>query len=676
MTARKDGCPLRQRRLRAAPLNIIVRRALVVLVAMTCCSAVALGQVPRFNGTRVNLWPSPRVIPADGKTEATIRAELRDRNGLPVSDGTVVVFRIEGGELSLDGNERRQVITTETVNGAATVFVTGTTTGTATVYAELTSGEGENRVSVALVEEGSSLLDGPGVIQVRGNWVGYTLDLAIVEARDEAEVEFAGVKITSPDVLQVDVNALTVKAMNAQVHAPGGVIDADELSYDLLSGQGTLRRIGEGGYEELCFDCYTLEERPPEFDVGSESFRLGTANAAVWAVARGVSVHPQEKIVLRHATLYAGGSKIMSLPKYWIIAMPGYSGSTHSRVLGVNSSGDIAVDFPYFYNVSETRTSAIKLQHGASSGSVIARDDWSLALEGSYDTGLAEGSISLVGLPRDDWGLQWSDQRSLGDRRDGYFTVYSPDHESWYADANIYETSSDRRLNLTASVQRPAGGDFSYLVGADWLTLNKPLGRWDASYRLGTSVGVRHLDGLDDGLVAENQIYAALDLPREHVGERTSLTPSFSNIYTWDTSGYRYNTLRGELRLRQIVSSDISLNASYRGDLTSGDNDRGFRQSATLDLRVYHGRRFSSYANTTYDLSGSEFYGFGLIDYTVDDNWRLQLAGTYYDLGDTDYDDVQVTVARRLGPTEIGLRWSEESGRVSLELGDFTGLGM
>lgn len=671
---REEGCPRRRERLRAAPLKAGLARAIcLVLAALACCAVSA--QSPRLNGVRVNLWPSPRVVPADGKSQATIRAELRDQAGLAVPDGTVVVFRINGGELSLDGSERRQAVTTETVNGAATVLASSTEVGTATIYAELTTGQGENRVSIAFVEEGSSLLGGTGVVHIRGNWVGYALELAVVEARDEAEVEFAGVKITSPDVLQVDVNNLSVKAMNARVEAQGGSIEADELSYDLLSGQGSLRRVGEAGYEELCFDCFTLEGRPPEYDLRAEAFRLDTAAASVWAVADGVSVYPQEKVVLRSATLYAGGKKVTSLPKYWLIAMPGYTGTTHSRVLGVNSSGELAVDFPYFYRVGESGTGAIKLQHGASAGSVIARDDWSLALEESYDTGTAEGTISLVGIPRDDWGLQWRDQRTLGDRRDGYFTIYSPDHQSWYADANVYEIGGARRVNLTATVQKPAGADVSYAVGADWLTMNRPLGVWDASYRLGTSLGVRHIDGLDDGLVAENQLYAAIDLPRRHIDRRTSVAPSFSNIYTWDTGGYDFNSLRGELRLRHIVSSDKSLYLSYQGELTSGDHAQGYRQTVNLDLRAYHGRRLSSYLTTTYDLTDAELYGFGLVDYYVDDRWRIGLAGTYYDLGDGSYDDIEVTVARQLGPTEIGLRWSEASGRVSLELGDFTGLG-
>jgi len=646
-----------------------------VAASLTICWTVAWAQAPRFDGVRVNLWPSPRVVPADGKTAATIRAELRDPAGRAVADGTTVVFRIEGGSLSLGGDERRQAVTTTTVGGSATVYATSIEPGVATVLAELISGDGKNRVTVAFVEEGSSLLGGTGVVHVRGGWVGYAIDSAVVEARDNAEVEFGGVRIIAEDVLQVNVNSLTVKALSARMEVDGRSLAADELAYGLASGEGVLRRLGEEGVERLCFDCYSLEEREPEEEISGDRLRLETVDAAAWAVADGVSIYPQEKVVLRGATLYAGSEKVLDLPRYWIIAMPGYTGTSHSGLLGVNSDGGLAVDFPYFYRVTETWTGAVKLQHGTASGRVIARDGWSVAVEEAYDTGTAEGSLSLVGLPQDDWGIEWHDQRKLGARRDGYFTAYSPDHESWYADANIYEWWGNQRLNLSAWVQQPGGEDLSYGTGADWLSMNRPLGAWDASYRLGTAVGVRHLGGYDDGLVGQHQMYAAMDLPRRHLGERTSITPSISNLFTWDTTGYQQNSLRGELRLRQVVTSDKSLGLSYQGQLTSGDGAEGYEHLVNLDLRAYHGTRWSSYLTSTYDLSDEELYIFGLVDYYVDRNWRVGVSGSYYEAEDWDYDDFEVTVARRLGATEIGLRWSEESGRISLELGDLMGIG-
>ncbi|MEA3400946.1 MAG: Ig-like domain-containing protein [Armatimonadota bacterium] len=643
------------------------------------CCGIAWGQTPRFAGVQVSLWPTPRVVPADGKSASTIRAEFRDATGRPVVDGTTVVFRMEGGQLSLQGDERRQVITTTTVAGGATVYATSSEPGVATVYAELTTGEGKNRTTVAFVEEGSSLLGAVAVAHIRSGspntWIGYALDLGLVEARDNAEIEFSGVLIKARDVVQMDVRRLTLKAHNVRIEVGDRSLEADAISYDLMSGQGVLRRMSDTGVERFCFDCYSLEEREPEEEIRGQEFALATADAVAWAVAGGVSVHPHEKVVLRDATLYAGAKKVVDLPNYWIIAMPGYTGTTHSRVLGVTSEGDIAVDFPYFYRVTETRTGAVKLQNGATSGSVMARDDWSLALEEAYDTGGTEGHISLLGLPRDDWGFEWRDRRALGDRRDGHFTAYSPDHESYFADANIYEWWGDRRLNLTASLQRPRGEDISWGASADWLTMNQPLGSWNASYRVGTAVGLRHVAAFDSGVVGEHQVYSAVDFPRTHLGERTSLRPSVSDLFTWDTGGFQRNSLRGELQLRQVVSSDKSIRLSYQGQFTSGDEAEGYEHLLNLDVRAYHGLNLSSFMTGTYDLSDDELYAFGLVDYLIDDRWRLGLAATYYQVESGDYDDYEVTVAREIGGTEIGLRWSEATGRISLEFGETMGLG-
>ncbi len=671
------SCPRRVPAPRAAALNGGWRcAAALVVVGLLVGCALAHAQAPRFNGVRVNLWATPRVVPADGKSAATIRAELRDAGGGLVADGTTVVFRIEGGSLNLGGDERRQVVTTTTVAGGATVYATGSQVGTATVYAELTTGEGKNRVVVAFVEEGSALLGGAGVVHVRGGWVGYALDLGLVEARDGAEVEFGAVRISSEDILQVDVNSLRLIAKPATIEVGDNSLHADEMSYDLMTGEGALRRLGDAGVEQFCFNCYSLAPEEPEAEIDADRMRLNRSEAAAWAVGSGVSIHPHEKVVLRDATLYAGGQRVLDLPKYWIIAMPGYTGSTHTGVVGMNSSGELAVDFPYFYSVTETQTGAIKLQHGAASSSVIARDDWSLALQQEYDDGAAEGVLSLVGLPHDDWGLEWRDRRALAANRDAHVSFYSPDHQSYYGDASVYQWTGDRRLNLTATVQDPDGGGLSYAMGADLLSMNQPLGTWNATYRVGTAGGLRHIEGLDDGLVAEHQVYGAIDLPRTHIGERTSVTPTVSDLFTWDTSGYRHNSLRGELSLRHIVSSDKSIRLGYQGQLTSGDGPEGYDHLVNLDLRAYHGRNVSGYLSGSYDIGDDDLYAFGLVDYYFSDKWRLALAATYYDFGAGSYDDIEVTVARELGLTEVGLRWSEATGRISVEFGEFAGLGL
>jgi len=652
-------------------------RALTTAVAVLALGCgIAVAQAPRLDGVRIELRPNPRVVPADGQTAAIVRAELRDNRNLPVADGTNVVFRIEGGSLDAGGGERRPAITVQTSGGAATVWATSTTVGTATVVAEVLSGQGRNQVQIYFTEEGAAELAEARVVQVRGGWVGYGYELNMVEARTgqrgPAEVTFGALAVTA-EVIQVDVGSLILKASEAIVSSGEHAISGSDLYYDLMSGRGAVRRLSEAGVERLCFDCYTMQAGPLTDELPEDAFQLSREEAPTWAIARSMSIFPYEKVVLRNASLYVESRRILRLPKYWLIGMPGYMGTTHSQVLSVNSDGGIGFDFPYVYDVTDTTTGSVKVQRGAANGTVIARDYWSLALEEAYETGSADGALTVAGLPRDDWGVEWRDSRDLGPRTESHVTAYSPDHRSAYMDASVYEWAQDHRLNLRGYYDRPQGLGDSYGASADWLTYNRPLGKWAASYRVGTGIGMGHVDGIDEGVVGEHQVYAALDLPRARVGERTTLRPSVSNLFVWDTSGYRYESVRGELAMRSVVSSNASVGLAYQAQYTSGDDGRGYEHLLNLDASAYRGALWQSYLTATYELDDSNTYAYWLLDYFPDERWRIGLGATYYDYQGDAYDDLEVTVARRLGGREIGLRWSADSDAISLELGGFGG---
>jgi len=633
-------------------------------------------QAPRFGGVRVELRPNPRVIPADGQSFSTVRAELRDGNNRPVPDGTRVVFRIEGGSLDSGGGERRAVVTVETSGGAATVFATSTQVGTATIHAEVATGEGRNQVQLYFAAEGAATLEEARVLHVKGGWVAYGYELDMVEARagqeTRVELSFGSVQIVA-DMAQVDVQTMVVRAAEATFTVGDSVIQSRDLYYDLMSGQGRARRIGECGVERFCFNCYTMQEEPVTEETNGDLFGFNTEESTTWAVARSISVYPYQKIVLRHGSLYVDGQRILRLPKYWLIARPGYTGTTHSQMLSVTSTGQLGLDFPYVYQVSDTRTSSVKVQRGAASGSIVARDGWSLALEEAYETGRAAGGVTLAGLPYDDWGLEWTDSRELGARREGHFAAYTPDHRSAYADANVYQWNDDFRLNMRGYYDRPHGFGDSYGVSADWLTYNRPLGASGVSYRIGTGVGAGHVEGIDTGIVAEHQLYLALDFPRRQLRGRTSLTPSLSNLFVWDTSGYRYESVRGELELRRIISSQASMGLSYQAQFSAGDDGRGFEHLVDLNLSMYRGSIWQTYLTATYQLDDADAYGYWMFDYFPHPKWRVGLGATYYRFDDTTYDDFEVSLARRFDGREIGLRWSQEADAISLELGGFGG---
>lgn len=609
---------------------------------------------------------------------AQIRAEVRDPQGRPVADGTEILFHIEGGHLSRGGGERRTDVRVPTANGSAVVFASSTQVGRARIRVEALGTGSSNEVYVYFVEEGAAAEAEAQAVHVRGSWVGYAMDLGLIEARDNAVITFGGLRIEADDAAQVDPVRLTIKATGARagvkVTSGEASLHGLDLYYDIGSGWGAIRWFGETQEERLFFDGYTLEEIEPPAELPEEAFQLDTADAQMWAIARSISVFPYEKLVLRHASVYADGERVMKLLKYWVVAMPGYTGTTHSQVFGVNSDGDIAVDFPFFYRVSEESTGSIKLQHAAVGGSVVARSKWSLALEEAYDKGDAEGTVTVSGLPREDWGIEWRDSRRLWGGREGHFNLYLPEHHSVFADASVYQWDEAYRLNLRAHFERPRWYDESYGASADWLTHSQPLGRWEASYRLGTAVGLRHYAGFDHGLVGEHEIYAALDFPRKHLDERTTLTPTISNLFAWDTGGYRRESIRGQLRLRRVISSSASMRLSYTPQFTSGDSSRGLEHLFGLHVRWYHGARWHSYLSGTYELPDDDAYLYWLLDYHPRRKWRIGLAASYYRFSEGSYDDFQITVARELAGREIGLRWSEERDTISLELGGYGGL--
>jgi len=129
--------------------------------------------------------------------------------------------------------------------------------------------------------------------------------------------------------------------------------------------------------------------------------------------------------------------------------------------------------------------------------------------------------------------------------------------------------------------------------------------------------------------------------------------------------------LRGELRLRRIVSSALSFGLSYEAQYTTGDYARGLEHLVGLDARWYRGTRWYSYLTSTYELPDGDAYAYWLLDYKPDEKWRVSVGATYYEFGEGSYDDFEVTVARQVYGREVGLRWSEESDAISLELGGF-----
>ena len=641
----------------------------VLLLAIVGSIYDCQAQGPRLGYVRIIVAASPRRVVADGQTRARIRVELRDPQGGHLPDGTVVIISIEPPALlSEAGTDKRGTLTVRSSGGFATVFATSDTPGTAKITARVQTSS--NVAYVEFVPKGELVGREARVIEIRGGWVGYSMELNMVEARDQAVARYGGMTVTGGDILQLDLGRMVLKAEPVLIKRGDQQLAGEDLYFDLRTKRGALRRFAQG-VERVFFDIYSLTPRESDWELPTDAFRPNRAESDAWLVADSISVFVNEKIVLRHAKMYVGDQKVLSLPPLWIIGMPGYRGAASTQVLGLSSGDGLAVNFPLFYRVTDQATGAMEIQRGARAGSVIARRGWSLGLREEYASGDVEGAVVVGGLPRSDWGMEWRDSRPVFGNALGDFSVAWPDHHNLFADANVYQYRDSYRLNLRGYYDAMRTAPDGYGLTADWLTSARPLSRDKRdTFRLGTSLALRHSADQEGGLTLRNELYTAVDPHSWRLGRGTWLTPNVSDVYSWDTADFSANSARGSLRLQHDFGNSVDLDIDYSAEHASGDAYQvGWRQALSTSLWA-DGSKWRAYLNGFWDLTEDGAYGDLAFDHYLTDRWRLGLLGTYYRFGDAKFDDIELVVGWSVWQNrEIGLRYSQDTGKFSVELG-------
>ena len=83
--------------------------------------------------------------------------------------------------------------------------------------------------------------------------------------------------------------------------------------------------------------------------------------------------------------------------------------------------------------------------------------------------------------------------------------------------------------------------------------------------------------------------------------------------------------------------------------------------------------RWHAYFMGSWDLTDDGTLAYLDLIYYLSDSWRVVALGTHYKYEDISFDDIELGVGWRVWQDrEIGLRWSRDTGRVALELGDLT----
>jgi len=457
---------------------------------------------------------------------------------------------------------------------------------------------------------------------------------------------------------------MVLRAQPATITRDEQQLTGENLFFQFNAKRGAVQQLTDAGLQQVGFDIYNVKARPLDWDLPNNPFRLLPVVGDTWLIADSITLFVGEKIVLRHAAVYVGSDKVM----------PGYTGASHSQILGISSDGGLAVDLPFFYSVTDTRTGAVEIRRGARSGSVIAREGWGLGLREEYRSQNAQGELVLAGLPRSDWGMEWRDTREVLGGMLGDFSVGWPDHRSLFADANLFAYNSSYRSNIRAYYHCPDYGGTAYGLSADWLTSLRrlPTGS-DDTYRLGLSLGTHYSSESTGELIFDNELYGKVDLGAWRLASETWLAFDVDNIYSWNTAGYDANSSQARLTLEKGFGRSATMFVDYFVEYGTGDAYyQGWHEGLGLDVWVSLSR-WDAYLRSDWDLTEASTLASLDLSYYLNDRWRLVLFGTHYDFDSTTYDDVELGVGWKvLQGREIGLRWSHDERRLSVEFGDLT----
>jgi hypothetical protein len=455
-------------------------------------------------------------------------------------------------------------------------------------------------------------------------------------------------------------------------------VECEDVYLDLNSMKGVYRRFGDLGPERVSFNAFTLKPLEEEVKIPEDAFRFDDREGRIWMAARSAAVFPGQKIVLRNASLYVDRHKIMTYPPYWVIAFEGYQGSSNTQFLQFSSQGGLAIDFPFFFSVTDTSTGAVKIQKGASYGSVMARSAWTLALETTYEQPgqEASGVFVIEGLPSKTWGAHFRDSRKVLGGADSSLSIAWPDHKSLFTDYSVYSYGSSGHLGVRTHADKAGdSGEWSYGLNADYLSTSIPWGG-DTRFRWGTGLQAGRDPWVDDGFVVEHRMSSYLDFGGWRPGTSTSLVPAVSDFFAWDSENRYTNVARAQLTLNQRLNRGVNLNLRYSLEHRSGEsryaalsNRNGINQQLNVNLSAYASRKWDAFLNGSYGITDDSLYAFGSVNYRPWRKWRLGVIGSYYKFSDVAFDDIEVSFNREIGNREVGVRWSKADDRISLQFG-------
>ncbi len=632
----------------------------LLVIALIClCPGIAGA---RFN---YSMWLSahPQAIIADGRSETTISAEVRDSDGGTVPDGTLVEFTTSLGTIERSAR---------TSAGVARVRLQSeSSVGTALISAVVATGNAVAQIRVDFLEPGTEILDESFISITSKNHLGYDTATRTIDSAGGVRIYHRGLNITAESA-QIDIarSILRAKAKmggeNIIIKRGDKQVAASALYYNLTSMSGVIIAPAEDGARRMKFrgrDLFTEPDEEPDKAVTFDFTPISESD--MFIKAESLLIRPGEEINFKRAKFYMEGDKVLSIPLH--VESLGRGGPGISRVLTYGTDG-LRLDLPFYYSLTPNGTGSLRLRHSQPGGwgYYSGPSGWQVDLEQEYNIGgSTEGMFSLNRITSGDWGARWTQRKQYADDSHLYTYLDFPAHRSLFGSVDYSRPfGDDYTLSLYLRGNKLKGSDGNYSTSAYLQSRPRSLIGNAVTYAFTTRLSYDSYSYSDSdkfGSALGLQFYGRPMRFGDNSGLSTSLT-----INREFGGGFPGTSLNANASYYRSLGRIGQLGLNYTYSFT--DKDFGFTgQRISANLSLAPSDKWRAYLYSTFGIGDGSTSAFGELSYTFMPTWRLHLLGTYQKFDGYNYSDMEVALAKALGKQEARLVWSQSRKKMRLE---------
>ncbi len=640
----------------------------LAVMALLCLAFGANAQVIslRTNGRTALL--------ANGKDGIDLIAEVRDPSGRPVGNNVVVQFQTSMGTLT--------ALQVPAFGGVARTRLTSTVIGTARISA-FAPGYGVSQpIEIIFTDEAEAIFGGNSYINIVGNsYLAYSTTDRVIDAQGKN----GGAKITYRNI-EVTANRIQLRCEDNLLRAAGGVrlkrgkveLKAERLYYSLQSGQGYILAERDGHQQIYYLSGENLIEQPSA-PIPNSYLLFPELQVKLMVVARGITYFPGDRLQFRRPRFFQDQTQILSLPFY---ELPLNSTELFSdQFISVGTNG-LGLELPIYYGLSPRKTGIVYLRHQQQLGRGYFANNpgWSVDVVQGYSQqggdSRYEGAFGLIGMTRGDWGLRWTHNHEFNQSSQATMYLDFPQHNSVYSSLTYNQQSKKFRWgsNLSAGQTFLAPVDSS--IRSDFYGESQPrhlLNSKNFLYTLGANVSTVNTrsSNVDFGNYNETTrsvTMRAFSRPMR-LDTRTSLTSSFSMGNQWTSLGRNGFNGLASMAMDHTIPGGGNIGATYdlvvqpAGQFISSGNHRvGLTYNIVLNKKM----QASFFGSAFLDAPDASFLAD--VSYRIDNDWRVLSAVTLQRFSSQKFQDIQLTIGRRIGARELQLTYSTFNKRVSLDL--------